>query len=153
MLSSLNFRLLLSHVFVILVCLALVGLGLLLFVRNSPLWTSAALLRLDAAARAAVPTLRQAGLERLPDALTQVAEEQEVRVLLLDSDSTVRFDSEGAWVGEQLEEVKRAQVVRERFRGAFVAPAGNRWIFVGQMVPAPMEAARWCCLPPPRGGC
>ena len=52
MFRSINARPLFSYIVVILVCLALVGLGLLLFVRNSPLWTSTSFLRLEAAARA-----------------------------------------------------------------------------------------------------
>jgi len=137
MFRGLNFRLLLSYVVVTLVCLALVGLGLLLFVRSSPLWTGAVFLRLEAAARAAVPALRETGPDSLSDRLTRVAEEQEVRVLLLDAGGKVRFDSEEEWVGERLKETSRSQVVRERFRGTFTAPSGGRWAFVGAPVPAP----------------
>ena len=67
---------------------AIGGLGLFLFVRNSPLWTSASFLRLEAAARAAMPALHRAGSleslppERLQTILARVADEQEVRVLL-----------------------------------------------------------------------
>ncbi len=138
MLRSLNSRLLLSYIFVVLVCLVLVGLGLLLFVRASPLWTSATLLQLEAATRAAIASLRQAGpLQALPPEqmralLTQIAEEQEVRVLLLDGGGTVRFDSERAWEGERIKETTRAPTALGRVRGNFTAPTGGRWAFVGQ---------------------
>ncbi|MEE8392273.1 MAG: hypothetical protein V3S14_15965 [Anaerolineae bacterium] len=102
MFRSLNFRLLLSYVVVILVCLTLVGLGLFLFVRSSPLWTSAAFLRLEAAARATIPTLLRANTaERFEDLLTQAAEEQEVRMLLLNDRGVVRFDHRAAATGSR----------------------------------------------------
>jgi len=140
MFRSLHSRLLLSYTLVILVCLALVGMGLFLFVRTSPLWASATYLRLEAVARA---TLAQAGRpgeispQRLETVLAQVAEEQGVRTLLLDDTGTVRFDSEGTWEEEQLEEVARARPVKETVRGTFTAPTGGRWAFVGKVIPAP----------------
>jgi signal transduction histidine kinase len=142
MFRSLNFRLLLSYLAVILVCLILVGLGLLLFVRASPLWTRASFLQLEAAARATMPRLRRAGpLSSLPEEylhalLAQVAEEQEVRVLLLDEVGEVLFDSGGAWEGQRLEETVRVPAVRGVIRGTFTAPIGGRWAFVGQVMPA-----------------
>jgi two-component system OmpR family sensor kinase len=138
MFRSLNSRLLLSYITVLLVCLALVGLGLLLFVRSSPLWTSAAYLRLEAAARATSPALRQADSpETLHSLLAQAAEEQEVRMLVLDATGTVSFDSEGRWEGERLEEAIRSPITRGRARGTFAAPTGVRWAFVGQAVLMP----------------
>ncbi len=143
MFRSLNSRLLLSYVVVILVCLALVGLGLLLFVRASPLWTSAAFLRLEAAAQATLPTLLRAGPpetltpERFHALLTQAAEDQGVRILLLDREGVVSFDSAGDWEGERLEKTTRTPVVQNRVQGTFTAPTGGRWIFVGHVVPVP----------------
>jgi len=152
MFRSLNSRLLFSYIVVILVCLALVGLGLLLFVRtSSPLWAREAFWRLEAAARATLPILRQAGPlealppERLRPLLAQAAEEggevegQEVRILLLDARGTVRLDSKRSWEGErlELEDVTHAPAVPDRIQGAFSAPAGRRWIFLGQVVTAP----------------
>jgi len=143
MFRSLNSRLLLSYVAVTLVCLALVGLGLLLFVWTSPLWTRTAFLRLEATVRVTMPVLRQAGpLETLPPEslhrlLAQAAEEQEVRALLLDGEGTVRFDSNGDWEGQRMDAVTRAPVVRGRVQGTFTAPTGGRWAFLGQVVAAP----------------
>jgi signal transduction histidine kinase len=144
-LRSINFRLLLSYIVIILVCLVLVGLGLLLFVRSSPLWTSVATLRLEAAARAAAPALKQARPDQLRETLTQIADEQDVRTLLLDAAGTVRFDSEAEWEGERLEEVTRSQVVQGRTRGTFAAPSGGRWAFVGSPV-AGLDGGRQIAL-------
>jgi len=143
MFRSLNSRLLLSYVAITLVCLALVGLGLFLFTLNSPLWVRAAAMDLEVDARETLSALRQAGpLEALPPErlralLVQVAEEQDARVLLLDSRGTVRFDSKGTWEGERLEEVVRTPSVRGRVQGTFPAPIGGRWAFVGQTVVMP----------------
>jgi two-component system OmpR family sensor kinase len=142
MLRSLNSRLLFSYVFVILVCLTLVVLGLFLFALNSPLWLRAATLDLEVDARATLYMLRQAGtldavpINRLQTLLRNMAEEQNTRILLLDGQGTVRFDSKDRWVGEQLEEPARASDVRGRIQGVFAAPAGGRWVFFGQVVPA-----------------
>jgi signal transduction histidine kinase len=137
MFRSLNFRLLISYVLVTLVCLALVGLWLLVFVRTSPLWTNLIALRLDAAARATMPTLRSElnSPEALSSLLAAAADEQEVRILLMDDRDVVRFDSEEAWVGEQLEEVTRLRTVQSRIQGTFTGPNGGQWIFAGQMLP------------------
>jgi signal transduction histidine kinase len=120
-----------------------VGLGLFLFTLTSPLWVRAAAVELEVAARWALPALRQAGPletlppERLRTLLTRVAEEQKVRVLLLDDRGVVRFDSRGTWEGERLEEVTRVPTVQGRVQGVFVAPTGGRWAFFGQTMPAP----------------
>ena len=141
--TRIHSRLLLSYVVVILVCLVLVGLGLLLFVRASPLWTRAALPELEAAARATIPGLLRVGqLETLPPEqlhalLAQAAEDQEVRVLLLDARGTVRFDSAGTWEGWRLDDVSRAPALRGSVQGTLTAPTGGRWAFFGQAVPAP----------------
>ena len=149
MFRSLNSRLLLSYVVVVLVCLAVVGLGLLVFVfTSSPLWTREASMRLETAARETVAALRQTGpLEALPPErlrtlllqAVEAAEAQDVRVLVLDARGTVGFDSDKAWEGERLELKKadRAPAVPGRIQGTFLAPTGRRggtWIFVGQVM-------------------
>jgi signal transduction histidine kinase len=142
MFRSLNSRLLLSYIAIILTCLVLVGLGLLVFVRSSPLWTRVGPLQLEAAARAGVAALRQAGPlkslspEQLQALLAQAAQDQGARVLLLDAAGRVRFDSEGTWQGEQLEEPVSAPVAQGRVQGTLVGPGGGRWTFAGQAVPA-----------------
>jgi signal transduction histidine kinase len=135
---------------VILVCLAVVGLGLLVFVRtSSPLWTREAVVQLEAAARAATQILRPAGPleslppERLQTLLEQVAEvagEQGVRVLVLGAQGEVRLDSEKEWERTQLvlDKAARKTVAPGRIQGTFQAPGSRRvrrWIFVGQVMP------------------
>ena len=61
MLRSLNSRLLLSYVSVILICLTLVLLVLFVFTLTSPLWVRSATLDLEVHAQAALQALRQAG--------------------------------------------------------------------------------------------
>jgi len=159
MFRSLNSRLLLSYVAVIVVCLVLVGLGLLLFAGS--LWTRETFWRLEAAAQATLLALRQAGpLETLPPEqlraqVLKAAEEQELRVLVLDARRTVQFDSEKAWEGEQLklDEVARTPVAPGRVRGAFLAPTGRRggrWIFAGQVVARRGEGRQFILFASPR---
>jgi signal transduction histidine kinase len=143
MLRSLNTRLLLSYVAVILVCLTLVGLGLLLFVRTSPLWNRATALQLEAAARATMPLLPRPGSEgaltpdQLQLLLEQAAEAQGVRTLLLDENGTVLFDSAGTWTGSEFRWVaRRARLSRgPRISGALTLPSGPPWTFVGEVIP------------------
>jgi signal transduction histidine kinase len=150
MFRSLNSRLLLSYIAITLVCLILVGLGLLLFVR--PLWTGATYLRLEAAARATVPLLLRAdSLGQRRDLLAQAAADQEVRILVLDNAQMVRFDSDGAWEGQRLELPARAAVLRNRTRGAFTAPQGGQWAFVGQVVAAPDGGRQVLLFASPQG--
>lgn len=144
MVRSLNFRLLISHVFVILVCLALVGFGLLLFVRASPLWNDASFRQLEAALRDSLPTLREAGpsgdltLQQTRDLMNQVADEQDVRVLLMDPRGTVLIDTEGDWEGEQLADAARPPNSTERTpRGTLTGPKGGRWDYVIQPLRGP----------------
>ena len=150
MFRSLNSRLLLSYVAIILVCLVVVGLGLLVFVRaSSPVWTRDAYTELETAARVTVQAFRQAGpletlpAERLRTALDQAAEEASeygVRTLLLDAQRTIRFDSEREWEGERLKlnEAVRTPALPGRTQGTFSAPGGRRvdqWIFSGRDLP------------------
>ncbi len=142
MFRSLNFRLLLSYVAIILVCLALVGLGLLLFVRTSPLWTRAATQRLEDAERATMQSLLQEGRqqtltqERFHDLLAQAAEKNEVRVLLLDGAGKVRFDTEEGWMGRNFSKMVRLRTPPPpRLQGVFTGPDGQRWVFVGNVLP------------------
>ena len=152
MFHSLNSRLLISYVFVIIICLMLVVLGLFVFTLNSPLWIRAATIDLEVDARATLYALRQIGplngipSDRLQATLLQVAEEQDARILLLDDQGTVHFDTEGSWVGERLEEPAQTQDVRGRTQGIFAAPAGGRWAFFGQVIPAPRGGDRLIIL-------
>ncbi len=152
MFRNLNFRLLISYVLVILVCLTLVGLGLLVFLRTSPLWTNLITLRLEAAARATMPALRPAAdsPEALPDLLAEAAEKQEVRTLLVDNKNVVRFDSAGAWTGEQLEEFSRTPSAQDRVQGTFIAPNGSRWVFVGRVIPTSGDSRQLALFVAPR---
>jgi two-component system OmpR family sensor kinase len=144
MFRSLNTRLLISYVSVILVCLVLVGIGLLLFVRASPLWNDASFRQLEAALRDSLPTLREAGpaetlsLQQTRDLMNRVADEQNVRVLLMNPQGNVLIDTEGDWEGEQLVEVARPLNASERTpRGTFTGPNGGRWDYVMQTLRGP----------------
>ncbi|RLC84803.1 MAG: hypothetical protein DRJ03_13270 [Chloroflexi bacterium] len=142
MFRSLNSRLLFSYVVIILVCLALVGLGLLLFVRSSPLWTRAASQRLEDAERATMQSLLQEGLqqaltkEQFRVLLAQAAEEHNVRILLLDDTGKIRFDTEGEWLRRDFSAMAQLRPpFPPRLQGVFRDTEGQRWAFVGNVLP------------------
>jgi signal transduction histidine kinase len=146
MLRSLNVRLLLSYVAVILVCLVLVGLGLFVFVRTSPLWNrmGTGIVRLEVATRTAMPIIaremqNQPTAERAVAALSQIAERQEeIRILALDSDGRVRYDSLGAWEGLDLSRRVRPRQLAASSSptpsGTFNGPDGEDWAYVAGTV-------------------
>ena len=133
MFRSLNSRLAISYAAVILVCLFLVGAGLLVFVRSSALWTTISFFPLEATARATMPLLIRADtFTEATEILARAADDQEVRIVWVDNRGVVRFDSAEEWVGQRLEEPIRAPMVGGRVRGTLSGPAGDRWLFVGQ---------------------
>jgi len=159
MFRSLNFRLLLSYVVVILVCLALIGLGLLLFVRASPLWIRAASQRLEQAERATMQTLLQEGREqaltqdRFHDLLVQASKENNVRILLLDGAGQVHFDTEEEWLRRDFSTIAQLRPpLPPRLQGVFTDPDGQRWVFSGNVLPGTDRQRQTLIFatPPPR---
>ncbi len=133
---------LLSYLAVIAVCLALVGLLLLLFVRTSPLWTRAVGLQLEAAARATLPIARRAANQSdqiLEELLLRAAGDQDVRILMVDDSGAIRFDSDGAWTDERLPPLARRRILRGTppLVGFFTGPDRERWAYIGDVLPAP----------------
>ncbi|TET54974.1 MAG: HAMP domain-containing sensor histidine kinase [Anaerolineales bacterium] len=139
MFRSLNTRLLLSYIAVILVCLVLVGLGLLLFAR--PAWTRSVQQDLQRALQATMPALRRASQSgEIEPLLSSAAEDQEVRILLVDALGNVRFDTEETWIGQQIDELAGVQGGSGRIVGTFdgpVGPVAGQWVYVGQLAATP----------------
>ncbi|MBN1956273.1 MAG: HAMP domain-containing histidine kinase [Anaerolineae bacterium] len=141
MLRTLNARLLFSYIIVILVCLALTGIGIFLFVRTSPLWLQMGIQRLEGAERETMRILLQEGplgnisRERLHDLLGQAARAEAARILLLDAQGVALFDSGGEWVGVDLAIAQSRPLPVARIQGVFRAPDGRRWLYVGQVLP------------------
>jgi two-component system OmpR family sensor kinase len=143
MFRSLNTRLLISYVLVILVCLTLVGLGLFLFVRASALWNRPTHQRLEEAERETMQLLlqgeplRELTRDQVQGLLIQAATEHRVHILLLDDRGTVRFDTDGEWIEQDLAQAIRPQSQNppQRSQGAFTAPDGRQWLFIAQVLP------------------
>ena len=139
MLRSLNSHILLSYIVIILICLLVVGLGLFVFVRTGPLWTRGTFLRLDAAVQATVPLLRRAAAEPGPASqhteriLLDAADDQDLRILLLDNTGRVLFDTDGDWQNQQLPDLVQIRIPNVlRKQGAFEASDGTRWAYVAE---------------------
>ena len=139
MFRSLNSRILLSYIVVILICLLIVGLGLLVFVRTSPLWTRGTFLRLDAAVQTTTPLLRHTAAEPRPSdqrterILLSTANDQNLRGLLLDDDGYVLFDTEGDWQNRQLPDIVQIRAMNTtKKQGTFEDVDGTRWAYVAE---------------------
>jgi signal transduction histidine kinase len=125
--------LLISFITVLLVCLILVGLGLFLFVSSTPLGRQAVVLRLEEAARASISLILQQepqDLQAIYPLLDQAAVEYEVRILALDADGRVVYDSAQNWVGRDFAINLRPRP-SPRPEGVFTGPEGRTWLFVG----------------------
>jgi signal transduction histidine kinase len=99
-----------------------------------------------------VGPLEDLSLEQLQGLLTQAAEYQDARILLVDKAARVRFDSESRWAGQSLAEFSRRSTPRpNQILGTFVAPSGGRWTFVGEIVPGPQGERRIILFVSPQG--
>lgn len=143
MLRSLNSRLLLSYVSLILICLLAVGLGLLVFVHTSPLWARGTFLRLEATARATNAVLHRAesrngwSAQDTEHLLAQASDVQGVRILLLDRSGRVRFDTNDEWQNTRLPNVTRSAFLGStRTQGIIAGPEGSRWAYVAESLPS-----------------
>ncbi len=94
---SLRTRLLLSHLAVILAVLAVVGLGLFLYVLNNPALDRQALLRLETVAQTLTRRFQESPQwlsgRALQTAVQRAAENYDVRILVLNSDGHVVIDT------------------------------------------------------------
>ncbi len=95
MFRSLNSRLLLSYVVVILVCLLVAALGLLVALRIRQVQQRFVYQRLGDVARLTIVVVRgrNVGPERLAPLLRRLDQDRNMRILLLDSQGNVVLDS------------------------------------------------------------
>ncbi len=137
MFSTLRARLLLSYVVVILVCLTLTTLTLILIAR--PLQQRIAIARLSAQVTLTLPrvrTLLERALspEQIGERLALASVRQEARLLLLDRQGQVLGDSDGEWIGQQIDEVSRTPEGQPRDSGILTGPDGTRLIYAGRLI-------------------
>ena len=140
MFRSLNSRLLLSYVAVILVCLLVAGLALLVALRVRQVQQRFVFQRLGDAARltVAVARGRDVSLERLAPLLRWADRAGNTRVLLLDSHGSVVLDSRDGWEGQSLLAGARFNRNPEGgLQGSFTDTDGRTWLFVALPWPAP----------------
>ncbi len=133
MFRSLNVRLLLSYVAVVLVCLLVAGLALLAALRLRQTQQRIVFQRLSDLAQITAIVLRGRGIEpkQATRVLQHLDEAREVRVLILDARGNVVFDSQGAWKGQSFLEGARFERDAEgNLRGTFNDAEGRTWLFV-----------------------
>jgi len=142
---SLNSRLLLSYVAVILVCLLVAGLALLVALRVRQIQQRFVFQRLDDVARATIVMVRgrDIGPERLAPRLQQVDQDRNVRILLLDSQGNVILDSRNEWEGQNLLAGARfSRGPQGGVRGSFTDAEARTWLFVALPWPTPPSRER-----------
>jgi two-component system OmpR family sensor kinase len=150
--KRLSGRLLASYTLVIVACLAFVGGAFAILLMRLSLPERQLYQELDAlsrlvALRPVLDTLLVEGPpERLLPALQRVAENQQVRVILMTPDGEVLADTAGVLAGQNLlGQARVAQRTPERIQGTYRAPGTlRRWLFVGRLVtPTASPAGRW----------
>ncbi len=155
MFRSLNSRLLLSYVVVILVCLLVAALALLLVLRVRQVQQRFAFQRLGDLARmtAVAARGRNVSPERMAPLLQRVDQDRNVRVLLLDSQGSVALDSRDEWKGQNLLAGARLERGPEGgMQGNFTDAEGRTWLFVALPWPAPPSPEMLVfTVPEPRG--
>ncbi len=140
MFRSLRSRLLLSYIAVILVCLLVAGLALLVALRVRQVQQRFVLQRLSDVARVTVVMVRGRNVapDRLAPWLRRIDQNQNVRVLLLDSKGSVVLDSRGDWKGQNLlAEAHPDHGPQGGLQGSFTGAGGQTWLFVALPWPAP----------------
>ncbi|MBE9507302.1 MAG: sensor histidine kinase [Chloroflexi bacterium] len=140
MLRSLNSRLLLSYVAVILVCLVVAGLALLVALRVRQVQQRFVYQRLGDTASVTIVAARGRDVspERLAPLLQRVDQTRNVRSMLLDSQGNVVLDSRGEWEGQNLLAGARLGRGPEGgLQGSFTDAGGQTWLFVALPWPAP----------------
>jgi len=155
MFRSLNSRLLLSYVVVILVCLLVVALGLLVALRIRQVQQRFVYQRLGDVARLTIVAVRgrNVGPERLAPLLRRVDQDRNMRILLLDSQGNVVLDSRDEWESQNLLESARFDRDPEgNLQGSFTDAGGRTWLFVALPWPAPPASEMLVfAAPQPRG--
>ena len=155
MFRSLNSRLLLSYVVVILVCLLVVALGLLVALRLSQVQQRFVFQRLNDVARVTVVAMRGRDIspERLAPWLQRVDQGENMRVLLLNPQGNVVLDSRGEWEGQNLLAKARLDHGPEGgLQGSFTDAEGQTWLCVGLSWPNPRSLEKLVfAVPQPRG--
>ncbi len=155
MFRSLNSRLLLSYVTVILVCLLVAALALLVALRIRQVQQRFVYQRLSDVARLTIVAVRgrNVGPERLAPLLRRVDQDRNMRILLLDSQGNVVLDSRDEWESQNL--LAGAHFNRNpegNLQGSFTDAGGRTWLFVALPWPAPPASEMLVfAAPQPRG--
>jgi signal transduction histidine kinase len=153
MFRSLNFRLLLSYVAVVLVCLLVAGLALLAALRLRQTQQRVTLQRLTDLAQITAIALRGRNVEprQATRVLQHLDEARQVRVLVLDDQGRVTFDSKQAWKGQSF--LDRARFKRSdegNLQGTFSDSEGRTWLFVAlpRSTTSPSQMLTFAALQP-----
>lgn len=133
MIRSLNLRFLLSHLAVVIVCLLVAGLALLAALRLGQIEQRLVFQRLTDVGQVTSVALRGRDVEpgRASRLLQYLDETRDIRVMLLDAEGTVIFDTRGEWTQETV--LRTAIYVRDEkgnLQGTYEDREEQTWTFV-----------------------
>ncbi len=146
--KSLHSRLLASYTLIILLCLAVVGIALMLLLARLSLtdrqiYAELALLARWTTLRPGIDEfLSDPSSPRMEQTLERIADLQNVRFILAEPDGRIVADTQNSLVGHNLlNESNLREQTAEKIEGSF-RPAGTlqRWLFVGNILPNPQNS-------------
>ncbi len=144
---SLRTRLLLSHLVVILTVLAVVGLGLFLYLLSNPAPDRQALLRLETVAQTLTLRLQESSQRlsgrALQTALQRAAENYDVRILVLNNDGRVVIDTSPSDTASLVISTR----LLTRVNGLVRDTNKKAWLFVSRSLP--QGGYLWIATPRP----
>ena len=133
MMRSLNLRLLLSHLTVVVVCLLVAALGLLAALRLGQIEQRLVFQRLTDVGQVTSTALKGRDVEpgRASRLLQYLDESRGIRVILLDIDGAVIFDTREEWTGKMvLRSAAYARDAKGTLQGTYKDQDGQIWTFV-----------------------
>lgn len=134
MFSSLQARLFLTYLVIIALTLGVIGLALVVLLVNSAATTAQVYRHLTDIARASGPYVAQSsGVAEMDQRLGQVASENDVRVVRLNAQGRVAFDSAGRLATGQaldLKPAREAVLPGPLQRGTFTEAGGSEWLTI-----------------------
>ncbi len=147
MINSLRARLLASYVVVLLLTLVVIAVALVVLLQAQPVPNELIAGRLEAGLQSALLYLDGTGFSipqegptnRLRVALNQNAKRNSLRILILNANGIVTYDSQNQFkVSEQISIIESANIQTDNtalVRGTFRDAKGTNWLYVRQAVP------------------
>ncbi len=141
MFASLRARLFFSYLLVIGLTLCIAACALLFILIDNPLPTRQTYQQLASVALSSRAALRGGSVEQANEALSEIAEANQIRILRVAPDSTVLFDSAGQVPrGNPIPLGISPESSSPEQRGVYVDPSGREWLYIAIRPPSNLPA-------------